>query len=82
MSRRWNWALNCCRRRFPVGDCPVGQSTVKRGRRSSRKSWPAESHSVPIGAHRLTDNVMIAQSNYDRIYQLSQADAYWVARES
>ena len=29
-----------------------------------------------------TDNVMIAQSNYDRIYQLSQAFAYWVARES
>ena len=28
-----------------------------------------------------TDNVMIAQSNYDRIYQLSQAFAYWVARE-
>jgi len=26
------------------------------------------------------DNTMIAQSNYDRIYQLSQAFAYWVAR--
>lgn len=26
------------------------------------------------------DNTMIAQSNYDRVYQLSQAFAYWVAR--
>ncbi len=26
------------------------------------------------------DNTMIAQSNYDRIYQLSQAFAYWVVR--
>ena len=26
------------------------------------------------------DNAMIEQSNYDRIYQLSQAFAYWVAR--
>jgi hypothetical protein len=28
------------------------------------------------------DNTMIAQSNYDRVAQLSQAFAYWVARES
>jgi hypothetical protein len=27
-----------------------------------------------------SDNTMIAQSNYDRIYQLSQAFASWVAR--
>jgi len=27
-----------------------------------------------------SDNTMIAQSNYDRVYQLSQAFAYWVAR--
>jgi len=27
------------------------------------------------------DNVMIEQSNYDRVAQLSQAFAYWVARE-
>jgi hypothetical protein len=26
------------------------------------------------------DNAMIEQSNYDRVYQLSQAFAYWVAR--
>jgi hypothetical protein len=26
------------------------------------------------------DSTMIAQSNYDRVYQLSQAFAYWVAR--
>jgi hypothetical protein len=26
------------------------------------------------------DNTMIAQSNYDRVYQLSQAFAYWVTR--
>ena len=28
-----------------------------------------------------SDNTMIAQSNYNRIYQLSQAFAYWIARE-
>ncbi|HKN28599.1 MAG TPA: hypothetical protein VJY34_12230 [Roseiarcus sp.] len=27
------------------------------------------------------DNTVIAQSNYNRVYQLSQAFAYWVARE-
>jgi hypothetical protein len=26
------------------------------------------------------DNTMIAQANYDRVFQLSQAFAYWVAR--
>jgi len=27
------------------------------------------------------DNTVIAQSNYNRVYRLSQAFAYWVARE-
>ena len=56
----------------PAKDEMVGVVTVGGVERPLR----ANSSYFPSPA----DNAMIEQSNFDRIYQLSQAFAYWVAR--
>ncbi len=56
----------------PAKDEMVGVVTaggVERPLRASSSYFPSPA-----------DNAMIEQSNYDRIYQFSQAFAYWVAR--